>query len=335
MAQSRSAIMGWCLVAACVLAIPVGLMSKPAAHTDEKAETEESSPFNSIANKDRIQVVKLYGMIVDDADAGSLFSGGRTTESVRKKLRKALKDDHVKAILLRINSPGGTIGMSQELYSTVLELKAKGKPVVVSMGDLAASGGYYVASASDHIFAEPGTLTGSIGVIMHLLNWQETEKKIGLQPNVIKSGAFKDIGSADRPMTPEERDMLQKLIMDSYDQFVTAVAKGRSMDKQAVKTLADGRIYSGNQALKNKLVDELGGYDDALAYTQKKCREKYSLDKDLRVDDGNSSSEFLTTLLSSMSEPGSGSQGAAGLLKGLIPNSFNPAFNKVPLWMME
>jgi protease-4 len=335
MAQSRSAIIGWCLVAACILAIPVGLIAKPATPTDRKSESEDS-PFRSLTNKDRIQVVRLYGMIMDDADSSSIFSGGRTTESVRRKLRKAIKDDHVKAVLLRINSPGGTIGMSQELYSVVQELRAKGKPVVVSMGDLAASGGYYVASASDHIFAEPGTLTGSIGVIMHLLNWQETEKKIGFQPNVIKSGAFKDIGSADRPMTPEERAMLQKLIMDSYDQFVTAVAKGRKMDKQSVKTLADGRIYSGNQALENKLVDELGGYDDALAYTQKTCRSKYSLDKDLRVDEGNSSSEVLSNLLSSLCDPGSSnSEGAARMLKGLLPTSLDPAFNKVPLWIME
>ena len=329
-----STVMGWCLVAACVLAIPVGLIGKSSAE-HEKKPTTDSSPFQPLLGKDRIQVIKLYGMIQDDSDSSSIFSMGKSTNSVKRKLTKALSDDHVKGILLRINSPGGTIGMSQELYSVVEELRAKGKPVVVSMGDVAASGGYYVSAAANRVFADPGTLTGSIGVIMHLMNWQETEKKIGLQPAVIKSGVFKDIGSADRPMSPEEHALLQGLIMDAYDQFVTAVAKGRKMDKQVVKGLADGRIYSGKQALQNKLVDELGGYDQALAWEQKTCREKNNLSKDLDVDDGTSSSEMLSNLLSSISEPGSTDSQARSLLKSVVPLALDPSYNKIPLWMME
>jgi protease IV len=332
--QNGSTVLGWCLVAACVLAIPAGLMGRTSAEHEKKPATE-SSPFQPLLGKDRIQVIKLYGMIQDDNDSSSIFSMGRSTNSVKRKLTKALQDDHVKSVLLRINSPGGTIGMSQELFAVVEELRAKGKPVVVSMGDVAASGGYYVSAAADRVFADPGTLTGSIGVIMHLMNWQETEKKIGLQPAVIKSGVFKDIGSADRPMTPEERVLLQGLIMDAYDQFVTAVAKGRKMDKQVVKNLADGRIYSGKQALQNKLVDELGGYDQALAWTQKNCREKFHLSKDLDVDDGTSSSEMLTNLLSSAAEPASVDGQARSLIKGVMPVALDPTYNKIPLWMME
>ncbi len=332
--QNQSSILGWCLVAACVLAVPVGLMRKSSGEVEKKSSSE-SSIFSPMLGKDRIQVVKLYGMIQDDSDSASIFSVGHSTNSVKRKLTKALHDDHVKAVVLRINSPGGTIGMSQELFAAVEELRSKGKPVVVSMGDVAASGGYYVSAAADRVFADPGTLTGSIGVIMHFLNWQETEKKLGLQPLVIKSGVFKDIGSSDRPMSAEEHALLQGLIMDAYDQFVTAVAKGRKMDKQVVKGLADGRIYSGKQALQNKLIDELGGYDQALAWTQKTLRDKLKLSQDLDVDDGISSSEVLSNLLSSMSELPSTGGNTRSLLKGVIPASLDSEYNKVPLWMME
>jgi protease-4 len=329
-------LIGWCLVAAAVLAVPVGLMSRSTTHASEKTDAEEtSSPFQSLVQRDRIQVVKLYGVISDDGESGSFLSSASSIAYAKKKLRKAITNDHVKAILLRVNSPGGSIGMSQELYSAVQELRKKGKPVVVSMGDVAASGGYYVSAPADRIFANAGTLTGSIGVIMHLMNWQETEKKIGFQPQVIKSGAFKDIGSPDRPITPEEKAMLQALIMDAYDQFVTAVADGRKIDKATVKTLADGRIYSGAQALQKKLVDELGGYDQALAYLQKTCKDKYSLKKDLPVDDGSSSSELIASLLSSIAQPAPTKSQAESMLKQFIPVSMNPEFNKVPLWLME
>ena len=196
---------------------------------------------------DRIAVVYLEGIIFN-------------SRTINEQLKMYGDDSRVKAILLRMDTPGGGVAASQEIADQVKWLRnEKGKKVVISMGAVGASGGYYIASAADKIYANPGTITGSIGVIMHLLNWQETEKKLGLQPTVIKSGAFKDIGSNDRPMTPEEKALLQNIIMDSYDQFVTAVADGRKMNKEAVKKLADGRIYSGRQAKSVNLVDELGG----------------------------------------------------------------------------
>ena len=192
-------------------------------------------------------------------------------------MRKALTNNKVKGILLRVNSPGGTVPTSQELYEAVLKLKEKGKPVVVSMGDVAASGGYYVSCAADRVVANPGTLTGSIGVIINLMNFKGLADKIGVTPAVIKSGEFKDIASPYRPMTQAEHDILQALIMDSYDQFTTAVSKGRKLPIETVKKIADGRIYSGRQAQKLGLVDELGTYSDAIAALQKICKERYSL----------------------------------------------------------
>ena len=328
-ASNRSNYIAWAILLACIVAVPVGLFSKP-----KTSETKSGSSKRwAFYNKDHIKVLKLNGAIFDDdSDGPDLFPSVDTPGYVRKQILKAAEDENVKGILLRINSPGGTVGMSQEITDACKKFKAKKKPLVVSMGDVAASGGYYIASAADQIFANPGTNTGSIGVIMHLLNWQETEKKIGLQPLVIKSGQYKDIGSADRPMTPEEKAILQGIIMDSYDQFVSAIAEGRKMDKEKVKTLADGRIYSGRQAKAVNLVDQLGTYEDALAYLQKSLK-KSADDKDLPVDD-SSSLNFFSSLMSSTS--GSSKLGIrSGLFKGILPDYMDSAFNKQPLWIMQ
>lgn len=164
------------------------------------------------------------------------------------------------------------------------------------------------------------------------MNLQEVEKKIGIEPVVIKSGQFKDIGSSDRAMTPAERELLQNIIMDSYDQFVTAVADGRKMDKETVKKLADGRIYSGRQAAKVKLVDELGGYEEALASLQKLARNKFKLNKDLDVDDGKGLNSLTSLLESSMKIP---LPNSGGLLSGVLPESMQTKYSRQPLWLME
>jgi protease-4 len=331
----RAQVLGWAIVLGCAIAVPVGMSYK--GNSDATEKSSKSNPgWSSFLSKDHLLVLRLYGPISDDDENSSLFPKTDTAGWVKRKLRKAVGDEHIKGILIRINSPGGTVGMSQEVHDAMEAVRKTGKPVVVSMGDVTASGGYYIAAAADRIFANPGTLTGSIGVIMHLLNWQETEKKIGLVPNVIKSGQFKDIGSPDRAMTTAEKDLLQNIIMDSYDQFVTAVAEGRKIDKEEVKKLADGRVYSGRQAYKAKLVDELGSYDDALVWLQKTSRDKYKLQDDLEVDDGSSSYSVLTGLFGSaagstvnpLSQPSS-------LLKGIVPMSYEPRFNKVPLWILQ
>ena len=201
------------------------------------------------------------------------------------------------------------------------------------MGDVAASGGYYVSCAADRVVANPGTLTGSIGVIINLMNFKGLADKIGVTPAVIKSGEFKDIASPYRPMTQAEHDILQALIMDSYDQFTTAVSKGRKLPIETVKKIADGRIYSGRQAQKLGLVDELGTYSDAVAALQKICKERYSLKNNLPVDD-NGSESILSSLMESHSVLGVAPSSEQAALE-ILPANLLPKLNKQPLWLMQ
>src|SRR5512134_46096 len=200
---------------------------------------------------DKVAVLPLTGLIAD-------------SESTIEQLKKFAKDDTVKAIVLRINSPGGGVGPSQEIYEEVKKLKGK-KIVVASMGALAASGGYYIACATQKIYANPGTITGSIGVLMQFVNVKDLIEKIGLKGMVVKSGAFKDIGSPVREMKTEERELLQGVIDNVHAQFIAAVAEGRRMDRDNVVKIADGRIFSGEQARALGLVDALGNLEDAVA----------------------------------------------------------------------
>jgi protease-4 len=171
----------------------------------------------------------------------------------------------VSALVLRIDSPGGGVVASQEIYRRLLDLKEAGIPIVVSMGAVAASGGYYVASPADSIIANPGTITGSIGVIMSFTNLEGLFEKIGMDFEVVKSGEYKDVGSWSREMTAEERALLQGTVDDIHAQFVEAVAANRNMERSAVERLADGRIFSGRQAVEVGLVDGLGTLDQAIA----------------------------------------------------------------------
>lgn len=213
--------------------------------------------------KDGIAVVRVYGAIMQSSKSYDWEQSG--SSAIASKIRKIGKKKNVKGILLDINSPGGTVGAVQEIYDAIMYVrKEEKKPVVAVFGDVSASGGYYIAAACDKIYAHPGTMTGSIGVIMSGGNFEGLMKKIGYKTEVVKSGKYKDIGSPYREMTPEERQLLQDMIDDSYDQFVTAVAEGRKMSKEDVKKLADGRIYTGRQASQNGLVDKLGNYQDAL-----------------------------------------------------------------------
>ena len=182
-------------------------------------------------------------------------------------LRGFERNNSIKAIVLRIDSPGGAVGPSQEIYAAVKAVHKK--PLIVSMGSVAASGGYYVAVEAQRIFANPGTITGSIGVIMEFPDLAGLLDKIGLHRRVVKSGEFKDIGSPVRDMTPEELALLQDLIDDVHAQFVDAVAGGRNIAPEKVRAFADGRIFSGRQAQALGLVDELGGLRAAITYAAK------------------------------------------------------------------
>lgn len=205
---------------------------------------------DSIAGGDGVGLVELKGVIVDGQ------------ETIRH-LRLMKKDEHVKAVVFRVDSPGGVVGPSQEIYAAVQDL-AKKKKVVVSMGSVAASGGYYVSAPATLIYANPGTMTGSIGVLMKFSNMEGLMDKIGMKAFTIKTGKFKDTGSPSRTMTDEEKAMLQGVIDSTHGQFVKAVAQGRRLSEEQVRSIADGRIFSGEQALALKLVDRLGTLQDAV-----------------------------------------------------------------------
>jgi protease-4 len=209
-------------------------------------------PGLELLGEDRVALIRIEGVIVDSKETVG-------------ELKRFGDSPSVKAIVLRIDSPGGGVVPSQEIYEAVRRLRTKtNKAVVASMGTVAASGGYYIAVASDRIMANPGTLTGSIGVIMETANLEGLLKKIGVEGVVIKSGRFKDVGSPLRKMTDEERTVLQTVMDDVHQQFIEAVSEGRSLDLADVHTFADGRVFTGRQARDMKLVDELGDLDDAI-----------------------------------------------------------------------
>jgi protease-4 len=190
----------------------------------------------------------------------------RSSQEFARQAEEFGRDDGIKAVVVRIDSPGGGVAASQEIYASLAELKKK-KKVVVSMGSVAASGGYLVACAADKIVANPGTITGSISAIMHFANAESLMEKIGLKSSVVKSGKFKDIGSPVRPMTQEEQALIQELVDDTYDQLLEVISRDRKIPRDALKQLADGRFFTGRQAQKLGLVDDLGdmGYAVRLA----------------------------------------------------------------------
>jgi protease-4 len=212
----------------------------------------------------RIGVVKLEGGI-------GMGAGGVDAESVMKQVKRFETDDSVKAVVVRIDSPGGSVGPSQEIHDEVQRLAAK-KPVVCSLGNVAASGGFYVAVACPKIVAAPGTLTGSIGVISQFVNVEGLARRFDVKMETVKSGKLKDAGNPFREMTPDERAYWQGLIDRVHSQFIEAVADGRDLDEEDVRKIADGRVLTGAEAKDLGLVDELGNFYDAveLAKTEAK-----------------------------------------------------------------
>lgn len=210
----------------------------------------------------QVGVIEIEGVIRDGGEGG-LFAGPAGARGIMKQIRQARKDDTVKAVIILINSPGGSAAASHSIYEEILRLREK-KKVVACMTDTAASGGYYVAAACDKIVAQGATLTGSIGVIFGGVGYYGLMQKLGLTDQTITAGKYKDVGSGARPMTAEERALISGMLEDVYSQFLTAVAKGRKMDMAKVRRVAQGRIYTGSQAQKLGLVDELGNFYDAV-----------------------------------------------------------------------
>jgi protease-4 len=211
---------------------------------------------------DRIVVITVSGAI--GADVDGLFSTGLSHEQLLSQIRTAADDSRVKAVVLRVDSPGGSVVASNELYVELKKLRDRGKHLVISMGTVAASGGYYISMAGERIYANPDTLTGSLGVIVSLLNYDEAFERLGLREYVYKSGDLKDIGSPLRPPTSEEEAVWNALVNEAYQGFVDVIVEGRGMERTEVIRLADGRIYTGRQAKALGLIDELGNLEDAI-----------------------------------------------------------------------
>ena len=243
---------------ALVLALNAG---GPGAAASAAAYEEE---YVSGTGPAKIAVVPVEGVI---APADSTVPGEQppvTPEGLADALQQAKDDASVAAVVLEVNSPGGGVTASDEMHQSILDFKEQtGKPVVVSMQDVAASGGYYISTAADRIVAHESTLTGSLGVILQLNNFTEIAKKYGYKRVIIKSGEYKDMLSSFRDRTPEEREILQSLVDDYYDEFVQVIVEGRGLPEERVREIADGRVYSGEQAKELGLVDSLGGLDEA------------------------------------------------------------------------
>jgi len=331
------------IILLCFLSIIVGIFNSAIKiSTAQKDTTSTSSKFfEKISSKtNKIALISLNGTI-SSAETESFMSDNNSASDVLKSLEKALEDKSVKGVILRINSPGGTVAMSQEIYGTILRIRAE-KPVVVSMGDVAASGGYYIASAADRIFAESGTLTGSIGVIMSTMNVQDfMTGKLGIKSVVIKSGQFKDTGSMYRQMRPDEQKLLQDVVNNAYEQFVNAISSGRiertdsylvnkkSLSKKTLTSYADGRIFTGEQALKLGFVDQIGGLWEAKTAAKQMASQKFKCkEKTLFVVNYGKSSAFSELFLNEAKSFLSDNS-----LKSYLPTSAR--FSRQPLFMWE
>jgi protease-4 len=205
---------------------------------------------NSLNLGEKVGVIPIEGIIGDSRE-------------IIDQINEFADNNGIRAVVLRIDTPGGSVAPSQEIYQAVRELRKK-KKVVVSMGSVAASGGYLIAVAADRIVANPGTITGSISAVMHYANVEELLKKVGVRSSAIKSGKFKDIGSPVREMTAEERSLIQGIVDDIYDQFIRTVSENRKIPLSKIARLADGRVFTGRQAKELGLIDDLGGLQDAV-----------------------------------------------------------------------
>ena len=309
-----------------------------------KAKNEKAKKLKNIfgTGSPKIALIQLNGLISAGEGQNNFFSESNSAQNVLKSLKCAKKDNSVKAIILKINSPGGTVATSQNIYYEVLRLRQT-KPVVVVMEDVAASGGYYIASGADRIIAQEGTLTGSIGVIMQTMDAHKLlTDKLGLKSNVIKSGAFKDAGSSSREMSPQERELFQNIVNDSYNQFISAITKGRvqrndkysvpkkDLTKENLKKYSDGRIFTGHQAYNYGFVDILGDMETAQQIATKMASEKFSknMGKNLPVVNYNEMSNFSQMIFGAQEAFFKGDS-----IKNYLPDSMT--MSKKPLYLWE
>lgn len=236
------------------------------ARVEESTEKGKASNFFKNSTKEGAAVIRVRGVISESSDSNA-FSSKQNASSIANRIREMADKKEIKGLLLDINSPGGTVAATQDIYNALNYFRSKKKPVVALMRDIAASGGFYIAMASDKIVAQPGTMTGSIGVIMQTTNAQELLKKIGVDMGAIKSGNNKDIGAYYKELDPEQKFLLQEMINETYQQFFEAVQQGRpNVDANLLKIYADGRVFTGAKAQALGLIDALGGEEKAKEY---------------------------------------------------------------------
>ncbi|WP_257346602.1 signal peptide peptidase SppA [Pseudalkalibacillus decolorationis] len=269
--------------------------------SDEEKFSEEIIEKGSSTNK--IAVLTVQGVIQDTGSATSVFqSAGYNHRQFLEMLEHAGESNDVEGIILRVNSPGGGVVESAEIHDKIKEIQKKHeKPIYISMGTMAASGGYYISTPADKIYAHPSTLTGSLGVIIQSMNYGELAEKLGVKWETIKSGIHKDILSPTRDMTEEERNILQSIVDNSYDQFVNVIAKGRGIPEEKVRELADGRVYDGTQAKSLNLVDELGDLEDTIKSMKKKLGNSHL--KVVRYETAVGLDSFLTMTANKVLNP--------------------------------
>ena len=245
----------------------VYLTVKPGMSCPEE-KIESGTSFALVSSKKEgsgpgLAWIKIRGVIAEE-DSQSVFAAPSSASSISKRIREAAKDKNVKAIVLDINSPGGTVASVQDIYSEIMNAKEQGKKVVALFRDVAASGAFYIAMAADQIVAEPGTITGSVGVIMQVGNVVGLFNKLGVQVTPITSGKYKDIGSAYRPMTEAEKTILQDMVHDTYSQFLAVVKAGRpKVTPSDLEEYTDGRVFTGQRAYNLGFIDKLGGEETA------------------------------------------------------------------------
>ncbi len=309
--KAAAVFYGLSVLAGLFLALKSGGETKSAERSKDKLINVSSIVS---AKGDGIGWVSIRGAIYDSQEMNPWERGG--VQQWVKRIRSIAERKDVKALVIEINSPGGSVGAVQEIHSEIKRVRNElKKPVVAVFGDVAASGGYYIATACNEIVAHPGTLTGSIGVIFQTGNAEGLLKKIGFKTEVIKSGKHKDIGSITRAMTDEERKILQSVIDDAYAQFLDAVREGRKIPEENLPSLADGRIFTGRQALAAKLVDKLGGAKEAAAL----AGELAGIGKNPRIIKDVSPWDQIISALDSKFGGGEGLLNLAGSLKTSYP----------------
>ena len=254
--HSTAAVLTLCVAAALPGCAAPSLLITPVTSRRALQETELSS--DSFFARTKIALIDVSGVLSNTRRRGLLSQGEHPVSLFLEQLDKARRDSLVKAVILRINSPGGSVVASELMHNEIMHFKESKKPIIAVMMDVAASGGYYIACACDEIVAQPSTITGSIGVIMQLLNVADTMKMIGVKSDAITSGAFKAGGSPLKELQPEEREVFQRIVNDMYDRFIDVVVAGRpALDEPTIRRLADGRIYTASQAVDVGLIDKI------------------------------------------------------------------------------